>query len=667
MPALQKPHASSAIGQSIDRVDGPAKVTGQATYAAEARIDNLVHAVLVQSTIARGRISSIDTSAAQTSTGVLAVITSRNMPKLSSRNIKSQAEKRLPLSDMNIHYAGQHIAVVVADTLERAQYAATLVKVVYDPQSPMLSLSDSEAKLEKPKEDQGEDIQYRRGSVETALGDAGLKVVHETYITPVQTHNPMEMSATIAKWEGADKLTVWDATQAVVKRKISLAAAFGLEEKNVRVISPFVGGAFGCKGAQWPHTLLAAAAAKVTGKPVKLMLTRAQMFTSCGHRPVTEQGMIIAAKSDGKIVALKHDTLMHNSDVGDHIEPCGNASSYVRYEAPAIALSHAIRLVNVASTTFMRAPGECPGTYALESAMDELSIALNMDPVQLRLANYAEKHPQTGLPWSTKHLKECYQVAGDKFGWSQRNPQPGSMRSSDGRLMGWGMATATYPARRFPNTARIRLMLDEKGELRAEGASATQDLGTGAYTVCTQITASLVGLSADKVKFLLGDTLLPPAGTSGGSATTAGVGQALSEAAIELRTALLKIADAENSPFKGLASEQVSFDGGYLVAADDSSRRVGIADLIKKSGKSYVEGASASSESGADNLDAKKKRFAFPSFGAHFVEWKVSDFIPQVRVTRVVSAVDVGRVINPKTHTSHIIGGVVMVIGLSLT
>jgi xanthine dehydrogenase YagR molybdenum-binding subunit len=593
----------------------------------------------------------------------------------------------MPLSDMKVYYAGQHVAVVVADTLERAQDAATRVKIEYDSQTPMIQLDDPGAIVEKPAKDFAGPLQIERGNVQDVLKTANgdLTVIKETYTLPVETHNPMEMSATVAAWEGDNRVTIWDATQYIDGVRSAVSAAFGLETDSVRVICPYTGGGFGCKGAQWPHLLLAIVAAKIAGQPVKLMLTRAQMFTSCGHRPQLRQELTLAAGKDGKLVAIQHDTVMHGSEVGDYIEAAGTASSAMLYDTPNLSISHTVHKLNVATPTFMRAPGENPGTFALESAMDELATARSIDPVQLRLINYADKNPMTGMPWSGKHLKECYQIGADLFGWSKRNFVVGSMRNADGRVMGWGMATATYPAHRFPGTARIRLYFDGDG-IRAVGAAATQDLGTGTWTIGTQMTADLTGLPLDRAKFELGDSVLPESGVSGGSATAGGLAQALTEAAEALKAALLKLtANHGSTSMAGLKPHQVTLRGDVLAATDDPARSQPIAPLITGAGRAYVEGfsiapshtgqngtvpppSSQPAKAGGDGEDynANQRKYAMQSFGAHFVEVAINDPCPRVSVTRVVSVMDIGRVLNAKTCRSQVMGGVVMGIGQAL-
>ncbi len=677
-----------SIGKPYSRVDGRLKVTGQARYAAEASPENTAYAVILQSTIAKGEIKAIDTAAAAAAPGVVTIITPLNMPRVKAGQI-AMGEHRQPLADMKINYAGQHIAVAIADTPERARHAAALIKVTYTEEKPQISLDDPQAATEAARGGFGPPPDLKKGDMDAALKAEGVTVVSQTYKTPVETHNPMEMSATVVRWDGPDRVTVWDATQGVSGTQDAIANTFGLPPDNVRVICPYTGGGFGCKGLQWPHTLLAVAAAKVAGRPVKLVLTRAQMFTSCGHRPSTEQTMTLAADRSCKLTAIRHATLMHGSRVGDYIEQCGAGTSRVLYASPTLDITHTLRRLDVALPTFMRAPGETPGSFALESAMDEMASALSMDPVKFRLINHADSHPDTGQAWSSKHLKECYQTGMEKFGWAKRNPKIGSMRARDGRLIGWGMATAAYPGMRFPGTARIRLMEDGHGGIRAVGAAATQDLGTGTWTIGTQLTASLVGLPVDRVGFDLGDSSLPKSGVSGGSTTAAGVSQALSEAANALRAALLKLAqDAGSSPLAGLKPYETVLSNGRLMAAGDSSRSLLIAPLIARSGQPYVEGlampapSDSGSSSGAppasthsleptddsgENYSLNEKRYAVHSFGAHFVEVTIDDPVPMVRVTRVVSVMDIGRVLNPKTAHSQVIGGVVMGIGQALT
>jgi xanthine dehydrogenase YagR molybdenum-binding subunit len=672
----------SPVGKPVDRVDGRLKVTGHATYAAEAPIKDFVHAVLVRSTISNGSVTAIDTTAAERSLGVLKVITPQNVLKIKPGKGALSNETRLPLSDMLVYYGGQYVALVVADTFSRAQHAASLVKFTYESKTPAIAFGSAGEKVDHPKADHAGPLNTQRGDFESAIKAPGLKTVSQTYLLPIETHNPIEMSAAVAKWEDDDHLVVWTSTQGVIGTRDGLASMFGLEPASVRVMCPFVGGGFGSKGAMWPHIPLAVIAAKMVGKPVKLMLSRSDMFVGSGHRPTLEQSLTLAASPDGKLQAARHDTKMQGSFVGDYVESCGNASTQMLYDIPNFSMTHAVHRLNLATPTFMRAPGENPGLFALESAMDELAAAAGIDPLQLRLINFAEKNPETKLPWSSNQLRECYRIGADRFGWAKRNPTPGSMRSPDGRLIGYGMATATYPAHEFPATASIRLMVDNTGAVRAIGASATQDLGTGMWTVGTQMTASLVGLPVERTKFELGDSQLPPAGVSGGSSSTNSVAQALADAAVSLKAALLKLAtDAGNSPLAGLAPDQTLLRGDSLVSSTDSSKSQPIAPLIARSGRAFVEGKSrqprgvgpqgvqlekGGPRGGTEDYDANKRKFSMQSFGAHFVEVAIDDPIPMVRVLRVVSVMNVGGVINPKTARSQVLGGVTMGIGQAL-
>lgn len=665
-PAVKRPE--SPVGKPIDRIDGKLKVTGGAKYAAEFPVDGVVHAVLVQSTIAKGTIDSIDTAEAEKQTGVIAIIHHKNRPELKKGEKKLRGESKLPFDNDEISYAGENVAVVVAETLDQARHAAHLVKVTYKEEKPVWDFDDPNIKTERPSHQMGEPIQYTKEDPDKALGQAGVVRLKQVYITPVEHHNPMELHATLAAWQDEDHLSVWDATQAVMNRKQSLADVFGLDQQNVRVICYYVGGGFGCKGDGWPHVQIAALCAKAVKKPVKLMLTRQQMFTGVGHRPVTTQEMTIGCNADGKIVALKHDTTTEDSLHGHHLETCGIGTSAIMYETPNLSYTHTLKRRNNSSATYMRAPGECPGTFAVEGIIDEMAEALKMDPLEFRRKNYAKAGVVSGKPFSTWNLEECFQIGAEKFGWSKRNPQPGSMKGPKGELIGWGMATATYPARRFPNEARIRLSVDAStGKLKAVGQCCTQDLGTGSWTIFTQMVSELTGLPIEQCKFELGDSNFPPGAVSGGSQTAAGVGQALYDACIELKGILLTA--AKGTAVDGLKDDQVDLRDGKLVGMVDSSKSIDVAPLIAKSGKAFIEGNSSSRakpKEGGDYFSDKQKHYTFQSFGVHFVEVVIDQPVPMVRVNRVVSVMDTGRIINPKTARSQVLGGVVMGIGMAL-
>jgi xanthine dehydrogenase YagR molybdenum-binding subunit len=602
------------VGQPLARVDGPRKVTGSATYAAEFAPDGLVHAVLVPATIARGRIVAIDAAEALSGPGVLGLLTHENMPALGALPERGvfPTEDRLPLSDAVVHYAGQHVALVVAETLEQARHGAALVRVRYAEEEPELPAGDALVALARPSSEESD--HHRRGDIAAALARPAAARVEQTYTTPVETHHPMEPSATVAAWDGDGRVTVWDSTQWVAGTQRALAGVLGLDPDAVRVISRFLGGGFGGKGAAWPHTLLAAVAAREFRRPVKLMLTRAQMSTASGHRPPTVQTLTLSCAEDGRLLALRHRSVNLTSPTTEYIESCGHSTSRTLYACENVEVTHASVPANLPPPTWMRAPGECSGSFALECALDELAIALGIDPVELRLRNHADRNPATGLPWSGKQLRACYEHGADAFGWAARDPAPGSLRDGDD-LVGWGMATAVYPAYRSPASAEVVVGEDGRAVVRA----ATHDLGTGAYTVFTQVAADALGIAPERITFELGDTALPRAPVAGGSTSTASVSDAIIAAAGQVRAEL---------------------DAGATHAR-----------------------AEARAAPDPEVADA----YSMSSFGAHFVEVRIDPADARVRVSRVVSVMDVGRVLNPSTARSQIAGGVIMGIGMAVS
>ena len=628
----------------MSRVDGRRKVTGTATYPAEFSVDKIAYAFLVMSPIAKGTITAIDSAAAEKAPGVLAVITHMNAPKLAEppneqKRVGVRIEQRIPLIDPKISYGGQYVAMVVAKTSEEARHAASLLKISYAPEAPSLGKEES-LKTSKPEEHFDEALQQKKGDVAAALANRDFVKIENTYSTPTETHNPMETHATIATWDAPDRLTLYDATQYVKGVQGILSDAFGLPRENVRVICPFVGGAFGCKGPVWPHSLLAAMGAKVVGRPVRLELTRQQMFSGTGHRSATSQTIALAASRDGKLQAIRHQSDNYTSPVGQWVEGCGIGSTNVLYDAPAIEFGHTVHTINVAQPSFMRAPGECPGTYALECAMDELAYALKMDPLQLRLTNNSPNHPMKGIPWSAKHLHECYELGAGKFGWGKRNHAPRSMKDRN-LLVGWGVATATYPAHAGRAEVHIQLNADGTALVRC----AAHDLGTGQYTSLTQISADAIGIPAEKVKFELGDSDLPFGPVAGGSQTTATVGSAIAAAAEDLKKKLADLATGRMRPF-----------GGPDAAANKPET---FAEILEAKGMSSIDGNG--------KFEFKEnKEIGFQSFGAHFCEVKIDPDLPLVRVTRWVTVMNCGRVVNLKTGRSQILGGVVMGIGMAL-
>jgi xanthine dehydrogenase YagR molybdenum-binding subunit len=658
---VRRGHVS--VGQPINRVDGRQKVTGGATYAAEFRPEKLAHGILVQSTIAKGRIVSIDSSAASSAPGVIAILTHQNIPKwempkpakATGPSITGRiGDNFLPLTDATIHHAGQNVAVVVAETLEQAQYAASRIQVRYERDKPALQINEGEPK--SPESYMGRLAQYHRGDVAAALAAQGVVKVEETYTTPVETNNPMEPHAAVAQWNG-DHLIVDDATQAVMGCRDTLSKVFGVPAENVQVRCPYTGGGFGSKGSQWSHTLLAALAARVTKRPVRIALTRPQMFTTVGHRPPTIQKIALAARRDGTLTGILHETTNATSPAADFLESCGPSTSKIMYACENVSTPVRFVRVNVAAPTFMRAPAECIATFAIESAIDELAVSLNMDPIELRMKNRPEKEPSSGKPWSTYHLKECYERGASKFGWSKRNPKPGSMKDGD-RLVGWGVATAIYPAHARAASAKIRVSKDGRALVQA----ATQELGTGAYTVLTQAAAEVLGLPVDRVTFELGDSDFPPAPVSGGSVTTASVSEAVVQAAAALKAKLAELASRQtSSPIAGSRPEDLALSDGKLVAAGNPRKGIAFSEILQRSGQDSVE-----AQATATPEEESQKKAVTHSFGAQFCEVQIDPLLPRVQVTRWVSVIDVGRVMNPKTCRSQVLGGVTMGLGAAL-
>ncbi len=621
---------TNVIGQPVSRVDGRAKVTGTATYAAEFDRPRLAHAAIVRSTIANGRVMSIDSAVAERAPGVIAVLTHGNAPRLAYREHKGAVdpavgERLHVLQDDQVNHQGQPIALVVAETLEQAEHAATLLRVTYAPGTAMTDVTRVAPVLPtQQKTDQGESRppSTRRGDPERALAAAEVKV-DQIYVIPRENHNPIELHATIAAWDG-DRLTLWDKTQWVNNTAAEIAAVFGIATEDVRVISPFVGGAFGSALRTWPHVTLAALGARVTGRPVKVMLTRREMYYGVGYRPHTIQRVAIGASRDGRLAALLHDGTQETSTYEEFSEALLNSSRFL-HACPNVDTHHRIARMNVHTPTYMRAPGEVSGIFALESAMDELAVALDIDPVELRLRNEPERDEFKNLPFSSRSTRECYRVAAERFGWSRRTPQPRSMR--DGRmLIGWGMATATYPMNYAPASAIARLLPDGTAVV----ASASSDMGPGTWTSMTQVAAETLGLPIESVRFNLGDTRLPRAPVHGGSMTMASVGSAVQAACRKAR---------EDALAKGGANN-----------LGEAMRRIG----------QPVE-ATADVKPGDES-----QRFSMHAFGAVFVEVAVDPDLGETRVRRIVGAYGAGRIVNPKTTRSQCIGGMIGGIGMAL-
>jgi xanthine dehydrogenase YagR molybdenum-binding subunit len=651
--------AAPSVGAPMDRVDGPLKVTGGARYAAEFPMANVVHAVIVTSTVPVGRIASVDTKAAEAAPGVIRVITHLNAPKLPMKVSGMLTTKALSLmQDDRVRYNGEPIALVVADTLERATDAASLVRVRYSGTSkPTLDMRANKATGYAPPPGFGGQPDSKHGDVRAGLARAEVKVDAQ-YTTPIENHNPMEPHATIAAWEG-DKLTVWDSTQYVVGERDALSGVMGIPPENVRVVSYFVGGGFGCKGLMWSQVPLAAMAARAVGRPVKLVLSRRQMYGPVGARPQTDQHVVLGAMRDGTLTAVRHESVSHTSRIEDYTESCANVTRML-YASPNIETTHRLVKLDLGAPTFQRAPGEAPGTFALESAMDELAGSLGMDPVALRLKNYAETDPESGKPWSSKSLRECYRIGAERFGWAKRSATPGAMR--DGTvLVGYGMASATYPTYRMPASVSVRLTADASGTVRALVQTASQDLGTGTYTVMTQLAADTLALTPEQVRFELGDSRFPPSPVSGGSMATASTGSAVHAACTAGRDKLVSLAIADlASPLHGALATAVSAADGRLFLTGDSSKGESYSALLRRQPGAAVE-VRADSAPGSE-----ASAHASHAFGAVFAEVRVDRDLGEIRIPRIVAAYGAGRILNAKTARSQLQGGIIWGIGMAL-
>ncbi len=641
---------TNPIGKPLNRIDGRLKVTGKALYAAEYPLQNMAHAVVIESKIAKGSIRNIDTSAAEKLPGVIAVITHQNAPKVGQTNNDggNPLIKPLPvLQDNKITFYGQHIGVVVAETLEQAEYAVSLVKVTYLPETPAVSFEKNLKNAYKPERllvplepDSG------RGDINKGLQAAEVQL-DENYSAPIEHHNPMEPSATTAVWQG-NKLTLYDASQHVMGAQKAVADTFGIPQENVQVIARFIGGGFGCKFPVREHVILAAMAAQQVKRPVKLALSRQQMFNSVGCRPYSLQKIRLGATKDGKLTAIAHEITTQTNIAKEFVEHVGGATNMI-YNAPNVLVTHRAVPLNMVVPTIMRAPGETPGMYALESAIDELAYKLNIDPIELRIINDPPQDPYKNLPWSSRSLVESLREGAKRFGWEKRNPKPGSMR--DGRyLVGYGVATATYPTNRQAATARVRIL--PNGNVLVQIAAT--DIGTGTYTILAQVAAEVLQVSPDKVAVEIGDSELPPSPGSGGSWGAASYGSAVYEASMALKDKMVSLSALKNLK----ATELEVRDGGIF--SKDASKGETFAEII---GRNKLKEVSAQVESKPD--DARKK-YSMHSFGAQFAEVKVDPINGMVKVSRFLGAFGVGKILNQKTARSQMIGGIVWGISQAL-
>ena len=664
MPATQENPTTSPIGRETPRVDGPLKVSGLAMYASDFHFPGMLYAVPVCSTIASGKIQKLDTSVAEKMPGVRAIFHRENIGKI-FRSVQGEGfdgisdERRPPFDDDVVRYYGQYIALAVADTFESAKAAADTVRATYAKEKHNVDpdlRADDEPDVVETSFAPTKRLQSERGDAESAFASAPVKL-DQSYVTPTHTHNPIELQATTAIWDGS-KLTIYEESQAIFNMQGVLAQMFGLSKENVRVITKFVGSGFGSKLWPWTHCALAVAAARQLGKPVKLVISRKMMFQTVGHRPRTQQRVRLGATTDGKLVSLQHDYVNHHAILDNYHEDCGEATPF-QYSVPNLRVEFGRARRNVGSPTAMRGPGAVPGLYATESALNELADQLKIDPVQLRILNEPKIDESLGLPFSSRHLVECFELGAEKFGWSKRNAEVGSMKR-DGLVLGWGMAGCAWVAARFPAEASVEL--HDTGTARV--ACGTQDIGTGTYTILAQLASEKTGVPLDKIEVALGDTSLPTGPISGGSMVTGSVIPAVFAAADNAIDSLLKIATATpGSPFEKRKADELAFeDGRVFVKADGPSGSVPFADLLRRANVRLVTG-SGKSESTFGNPEPK---FSTHSFGCHFVEVTWQPAIARLRVSRVVTVIDAGRILNPLAGRNQIEGAVVMGIGMAL-
>ena len=628
-----------------------------AKYAADYHFPGMVYAVPVCATVASGRIKSLDTARAAAMPGVRLVLHHGNITPL-FRNASGgrNSEDRPPFEDETIYYWGQYVALAVADTFQQAQAAAAAVKVQYETAAFNVSpkLNDAMPAIGAPG---GPKVLSHRGDSEAAFASAPVKV-DAVYSTPVETHNPMEMHATTAVWDGK-RYTLYETSQGVVNHHTVMAQVLGVPNENLEVISRFIGSGFGGKLFPWPHCAMTAAASRQLNLPVKLMVSRKMMFSNVGHRPRTEQRIRLGATPDGKLLSLQQDYRNHTSILDDIRENCGEATPFL-YSTANLTVSSALVRRNVGTPTPMRGPGAVPGLFALESAMDELAIALKMDPVALRIGLDTLIDEEKNKPFSSRHLKECLEVGSKKFGWEKRTPAIGSMRKGD-LFVGWGVACASWGAGRGPSEASLSLRDD--GTVRV--SSATQDIGTGTYTVLAQIVSDKTGVSTSKIDVVLGSSVLVPGPMSGGSTATASVVPSVADAAnAAVKVMLMTASKTDGSPFKGAKPEDLRMSKG-MIHKKDQAPETGIAfeKILKMANLASAEGEGKSGPLGSDT---KAKDFSSHSFGAVFVEVEWDPGIAHLRVSRVVSVVDAGRIINPHTAKNQMAGAIVMGVGMGL-
>jgi xanthine dehydrogenase YagR molybdenum-binding subunit len=647
----------SSIGQPLTRRDGVLKVTGAARYAADNHPPGLLYAVLATATIARGRVTALDIEAAKAHPGVVEVMTPANRPPLAADpdgKPNPFAFKMEALQNDRVRYANQPIAVVIAKTLEAATEGAALLAPRYEAEPARVGLDAGEAYV-PPVVGMGYPAETRHGDVEGALASAALRI-DATYETPAHYHNAMEPHAIVAHWQG-DKLVVDMPTQGLALSQGRIAGLLGIPVENILIRSPFLGGGFGGKGLIAGPQILGILAAKLVGKPVKLVMRREQLYGPVGHRSPTRQRLRMGTNADGQLLAIDHHARIVSSSFEDFYESAAHVT-HTLYAAPAIGTSYDAVRVDTGTPLFVRAPGIAPGSIALESAVDEMAQACGLDPLAFRVKNYAEVEPVSGKPFSSKALRECYTQGAERFGWWERPLKPRMMRDKDGFLVGWGMGTATFHALMFAGQARAVIRRDGKGAME----TGAHDMGQGAWTALAQIAADALALDIDAVDFKAGTSDLPDAGIAGGSAHTATVGSAIHNAGAAVIAKLAELATSDRrSPLFGAGNAGVVARDGRLSRRDDESRGESYGEILGRAGLAEIE----ASGSGAPD-PAANEQYAMHSHGAVFAEVKVDPDLGQVRVTRMVGAFAAGRVINPLMVKSQLLGGMIWGVSLAL-
>lgn len=643
---------NSPIGRATKRIDGPLKVTGSAMYTSDYKFPGMLYAVPVCAEIANGSVAKLDVSEAEKMPGVKAIFHRGNTTKMFRVNPNADYsafsdEDRPPFEDDIIRYYGQYVAVAVADTFEQAKAAADQVKVSYNEKKPNV---ESKLTADTPVK-----VESERGEAQKAF-DASANKLDLTYTTPAETHNVIELHASLAVFDGFN-FRLYETTQGVVNHRNVLSQVLGVEPENIQVISKFLGSGFGSKITPWPQSAIAAAAARQLKRPVKLVISRKMAFQAAGHRPRTQQRIRISADSNGKLTSMQHDYLNHTAILDDYKENCGECTTYL-YSVPNLRVTSALSKRNIGTPTSMRGPGAVPGLFAAESAIDEMAAKLKMDPIQFRILNEPQMDEGKKLPFASRHLIECFKTGAEKFGWSKRDPRIGSMKK-DGLTLGWGTAGASWIAERFAAEATVEMMND--GTARV--SCGTQDIGTGTYTIFAQVVSDKLGVAVDKVEVVIGDTKLPPGPLSGGSMGVASIIPAVSKAIDKAVNTLITTASkTPGSQFHGIDGKELKFTNGRIHKKDqDPSQGMPFAEMLKLANFRTISGKGAS-----PSTFGQKAKESVHSYGAQFVEVTWQEEIARLRVSRVVTVIDAGKIINPKTGRNQIEGAVVMGIGMAL-